>query len=384
MTSFWKIDRFRANRAHVAARKQATRRSAFEPRKAALALADSTAKDTKRVAFVSREAIQGTRRVYNIEVEGAHTFFVGDDGVLAHNECGLSIFWDEYRSSLGAFFRGVGHKVTEDVKYTIDVIGVSADGLVTFAGALTGNNWSLNYQEISDTGRYYSSLNPAFDNQEFLRTVADNSVQASKDLFSMGLYEIYSGLKDYYQTGDADALAERMGAMATGNLLTAAGIRMTPLNVRGPYWIKRELHSIMDIADPVSRRETLLNSRYYKQAQRYENNHRNRPYPPHNGAIHWSERRTKLPSGTVIDRYGQIVKWEYASPQNTPFEYRSLPLGKKTGEYHVFEVVKTIPAKDSFIAPWYGQPGGGIQYRLKRVEYFVKNGYLREVTNPEQ
>ena len=59
------------------------------------------------VAFVSREELAEKRRVYNIEVEGAHTYFVGDDdGVLAHNECGLSIFWDEYRSSLGAFSAG--------------------------------------------------------------------------------------------------------------------------------------------------------------------------------------------------------------------------------------------------------------------------------------
>ena len=102
MTSFWKIDRFRANRAHVAARKQATRRSAFEPREAALALADSTAKDTKRVAPVSREAIQGTQRVYNIEVEGAHTYFVGDDGgVLAHNAC----------NECGAAWYNVGHAI---------------------------------------------------------------------------------------------------------------------------------------------------------------------------------------------------------------------------------------------------------------------------------
>ncbi|MBR0226233.1 MAG: hypothetical protein IJL92_09270, partial [Thermoguttaceae bacterium] len=40
------------------------------------------------VAFVSREELAEKRRVYNIEVEGAHTYFVGDnDGVLAHNVC---------------------------------------------------------------------------------------------------------------------------------------------------------------------------------------------------------------------------------------------------------------------------------------------------------
>ncbi|MBR0225004.1 MAG: hypothetical protein IJL92_02970, partial [Thermoguttaceae bacterium] len=42
----------------------------------------------ERVAFVSREEIAEKLHVYNIEVEGAHTYFVGDDdGVLAHNKC---------------------------------------------------------------------------------------------------------------------------------------------------------------------------------------------------------------------------------------------------------------------------------------------------------
>ncbi|MBR0225156.1 MAG: hypothetical protein IJL92_03770, partial [Thermoguttaceae bacterium] len=35
------------------------------------------------VAFISREELAETRRVYNIEVEGAHTYFVGDDGVVS-------------------------------------------------------------------------------------------------------------------------------------------------------------------------------------------------------------------------------------------------------------------------------------------------------------
>ncbi len=43
----------------------------------------------ERVAFVSREALAEARRVYNIEVEGTHTYFVGEgDEVLAHNACG--------------------------------------------------------------------------------------------------------------------------------------------------------------------------------------------------------------------------------------------------------------------------------------------------------
>ena len=126
----------------------------------------------------------------------------------------------------------------------------------------------------------------------------------------------------------------------------------------------------------------MLNSKYYKQALQYENNH-NRPYPPHNGAIHWSNRRTKLPVGTVIDRYGN-PKGRYVSPYETPIDYSSLIMAKMSGEYHVYEVVTAISAEESFIAPWFGQPGGGIQYRLKPIEYYISRGRLREIVILEQ
>ncbi len=42
----------------------------------------------ERVAFVSREEVKGTRRVYNIEVEGKHTYFAGSlILILVHNVC---------------------------------------------------------------------------------------------------------------------------------------------------------------------------------------------------------------------------------------------------------------------------------------------------------
>jgi len=53
----------------------------------------------KRVAFVLREEVEGTRLVYNIEIEGRHTYFVGDTPVLIHNDCELCgdageiVFW---------------------------------------------------------------------------------------------------------------------------------------------------------------------------------------------------------------------------------------------------------------------------------------------------
>lgn len=33
--------------------------------------------------------------------------------------------------------------------------------------------------------------------------------------------------------------------------------------------------------------------------------------------------------------------------------------------YNKYEVLKELPVKQGTIAPWFGQPGGGIQYQLE-------------------
>ena len=48
-----------------------------------LLLADDT---TRRVESITLRPIRET--VYNIEVDGEHVFYVGEDGVLVHNSCG--------------------------------------------------------------------------------------------------------------------------------------------------------------------------------------------------------------------------------------------------------------------------------------------------------
>ena len=87
--------------------------------------------------------------------------------------------------------------------------------------------------------------------------------------------------------------------------------------------------------------------------------------------------------GTKIDRYGGAQKGEFLSPQGTPFEQRSLPAGHQaTKEYHQYEVVKDLPVQAGKSAPWFGQPGGGTQFRLAdgwTVEGLIEKGYIKEI-----
>ena len=61
------------------------------------------------IAFIRREECGEKVNVYNIEVEGAHTYFVGDmtASVLAHNECGgqIAVFGDDNHTETPVFYQ---------------------------------------------------------------------------------------------------------------------------------------------------------------------------------------------------------------------------------------------------------------------------------------
>ena len=101
-------------------------------------------------------------------------------------------------------------------------------------------------------------------------------------------------------------------------------------------------------------------------------------YPPNNGAI-GKEEKTVLPKGTVISRYGGNAG-KYASPEGTAMEARAL--SKQTREQndlHTFVLEKDVECLQSEVAPWFGQEGRGVQYRLQStIESMLKRGELSE------
>lgn len=99
-------------------------------------------------------------------------------------------------------------------------------------------------------------------------------------------------------------------------------------------------------------------------------------YPPNNGAVNGTENLEYLQPGAQIDRYGSL-NGTYASPSGTPLELRSLP-SSNSGVLNSFEVLKPFPVQSSTIAPWYNQPGGGIQYKLpKSINWLLDNRFIK-------
>ncbi|WP_224276257.1 TNT domain-containing protein [Nocardioides lacusdianchii] len=85
--------------------------------------------------------------------------------------------------------------------------------------------------------------------------------------------------------------------------------------------------------------------------------------------------------GDVLDRYGP-ADGAYASPSGTPFDQRALPPSSVGSDYTQYEVLKPLPESvtEGRIAPWFEQPGGGVQYMFdKPMSWYVENGYLRKL-----
>lgn len=103
-------------------------------------------------------------------------------------------------------------------------------------------------------------------------------------------------------------------------------------------------------------------------------------YPP-NGGFVGTPKIVTLKAGTkLVDRYGRD-SGSFVSPVNTPLEARALPKmdAAKLKEYHVYEIIKDVENVQAGItAPWFGEVGGGTQYKLpKAIKYLCD--YLKEV-----
>jgi len=101
-------------------------------------------------------------------------------------------------------------------------------------------------------------------------------------------------------------------------------------------------------------------------------------YPTNDGALgNWTTET--LQPGTRIDRYGQRPG-RYFSPENTLLDARALPVNSNTDVYQVFEVVKPFTIQKSIVAPAFGKPGFGIQYKSPvNSSVLLKRGIIQKL-----
>lgn len=103
-------------------------------------------------------------------------------------------------------------------------------------------------------------------------------------------------------------------------------------------------------------------------------------YPMKDGAVE-NMAKDLLPLGITIDRYGNQYG-TFTSPVGTPVEQRSLSPSVSTAKdnYHKYRIIKDLPVLSGRTAPWFGQPGGGWQFKTEKdIRTLLKEGYLEEV-----
>ncbi|RZU35576.1 glycohydrolase toxin TNT-related protein [Edaphobacter modestus] len=103
---------------------------------------------------------------------------------------------------------------------------------------------------------------------------------------------------------------------------------------------------------------------------------------PENAGFAGATERTFLMPGQIIDRYGGSGYSRFFSPQGTADLARSLPPGTAGQPLRTFEVAKPFEVQSGKVAPWFNQPGGGLQYRTPvNLDTLLKRGIIKPL-NP--
>lgn len=106
-------------------------------------------------------------------------------------------------------------------------------------------------------------------------------------------------------------------------------------------------------------------------AARYSDNPKNLPvkYWPENNGSSVPETPVILSKGTRLIRFGENIKYindgRFFSSPGTSYEQFSLPYTPTV--MREYEVLQDVLSYKGIASPWFGQPGGGIQYRFDNV-----------------
>jgi len=102
-------------------------------------------------------------------------------------------------------------------------------------------------------------------------------------------------------------------------------------------------------------------------------------YPPNEGFSGTPEVRSIRP-GAVLSRFG-YPGGSYFSPSSVPYGARALPAGTDENKpLFTYVVLKPFRVKTGQAAPWFGEVGGGTQFKLDdgaNVKQLIEGGYLR-------
>ena len=99
-------------------------------------------------------------------------------------------------------------------------------------------------------------------------------------------------------------------------------------------------------------------------------------YPPNDG-FSGAVQKITLEAGTLIQRTGELVD-RYTAPAGTPTQMLSLPYDKIGQSTTILQVQQSVEVLAGRVAPWFGQIGGGIQYKLATpLNQLISEGVIK-------
>lgn len=89
-----------------------------------------------------------------------------------------------------------------------------------------------------------------------------------------------------------------------------------------------------------------------------------------------------LPSGMQLDRFGS-ANGRFFSPIGAPYGMRALPYVCAAQVYTVYKVDRPVAVKSGTAAPWFGEPGGAIQYQTgETAAQMLADGTIEKLPDP--
>lgn len=98
------------------------------------------------------------------------------------------------------------------------------------------------------------------------------------------------------------------------------------------------------------------------------------------GFLNGKYKESVLSPGTTLNRIGSNPDGRYFSPKGASFGEKSLPPFMKSQPNSDYIVLKEIPIKEGIAAPWFDEPGMGIQYLSDlTIEELEKGNYIFKI-----
>ena len=125
-------------------------------------------------------------------------------------------------------------------------------------------------------------------------------------------------------------------------------------------------------------RLTMRNNPYFNETPNmYYDGNGSVKWPNNEGFTEEGPYEKILQPGERFDRFGSD-KGRYASPIGIPIEKRAVAPGTEHAPYHQYEVLKPIKVKAGKAQAWFGDPGGGMQYKFDMtIEQLLKEEIIQ-------